>query len=165
MSFPRQLVALALLLAVLLALGASARAAGPLPSLDLFAADGSQIQVAQLSVASGKWIFVYVRPHHRASEELLTRLSDQRYAGVPQRTVIVLAGVKADGLAAFRAKHRELAGALWYVDPVKMTGAALKLSSAPIILGVDDHDVRWTLNGLPHDVAWTRSLLTSWVRR
>jgi hypothetical protein len=164
MACPKQLVAPALLLTVLVASGASARAAGPLPSLDLFAADGSRTETARLPIASGKWIFIYVRPHHRASDELLTRLSGPRYAGVPQRTVIVLAGVKADGLAAFQAKYPALAGAVWYVDPVKMTGAALKLSSAPIILGVDDHDVRWTLNGLPYNVAWTRSLLRSWVR-
>ena len=164
MCCPRQLVAAALLMTALLASGASTRAAGPLPSLDLIAPNGSQTQTAQLPIASGKWIFIYVRPHHRASEELLTRLSGPRYAGVPERTVIVVAGVRAEGLASFQSDYRELAGALWYADPVKMTGAALKLSSAPLILGVDDRDVMWSLNGLPHDAAWMRSLFRSWVR-
>lgn len=161
----RQLLGPALLLAVLLASGASARAVGPLPSLDLIAPDGSATQTGLLPIASGKWIFIYIRPNHRASEELLKRLSDQRYAGVPQRTVIVLAGVGADRLAGFKAKYEALSAALWYADPVKKTGAALKLSSAPIILGVDDHDVAWTLNGLPHDARWMRSMFRSWVRQ
>jgi|SRR5579864_408155 len=157
------LVAPAILLVLLTAPGAPARAA-VLPRLELIAPDRSVTNVTQLSIASGKWIFIYVHANHSASEELLRRLSKTQYAGVPQRTVIVLGGVGADGLASFTARHPQLAAALWYADPVKKTRAVLKLSGTPIILGVDNQEITWSLNGLPRDDRWTQSMFTTWVK-
>ena len=154
----------ALLLALWLASSALSHAA-TLPRLELVGADLSTTSTSQLPLASGKWLLIYVRPRHSASDELLRRVSAGTYAGVPERTVVVVAGVPPDRLRTFAANYPELAGALWYADPLKKVGPILKLNGSPVIVGVDHQEITWSVNGLPRSDRWTQSMFTTWVKR
>lgn len=154
----------ALILALYL-IGSATAVAASLPRLELIAGDLSTTSPGQLHISNGKWLLVYVRPRHTASDELLRRLSATTYAGVPERTLIVLAGVPPERLAPFAANYPKLAGALWYADPLKKTGVILKLNGAPVIVGVDRQEITWAVNGLPRSDRWTQSMFTTWVKQ
>lgn len=52
--------------------------------------------------------------------------------------------------------------AAWYADPGDAARRALGLRGVPVVLGLDDRSIRWTLSDGLSDPRTQRSILVSW---
>ena len=52
--------------------------------------------------------------------------------------------------------------AAWYADPDGAARRALRLTGVPVVLGLRDRSIQWTLSGGVADHRTLRSILGSW---
>jgi hypothetical protein len=77
--------------------------------------------------------------------------------------VIIAGGVDRAVASATRAKLRDLADAQWYTDQPGTAWAALKMSGVPMVFGVRDKTIEWSLSGVLPSDAQVKSILASWA--
>src|SRR5262245_12376492 len=135
----------------------------PFPDVELTRLDGVVIRSTGEIPAEGKWLVVYVQPNCRPCDALLRLVKEPQHPGLPPRMIVIVGGVGAAEAGRMRQMMVDLAGASWYADPARGMGSALQLTGAPMIFGVRDLTIDWSLSGglpSPGDVT---SILTGWV--
>jgi hypothetical protein len=140
------------------AAGAWASAPGPLPAFDLTALDGSTTPAASLA-REGRWLLVYVSPHSGASLPLLQALEGTE---APRPSLLIVVGSEPADAKAMAAGFEGRLDAAWYADPDGSARRALGLTGVPVVLGLRDGQIQWTLSGGVSDRRTLRSILVSW---
>jgi hypothetical protein len=161
----RSLAATALMTAMLIAsasrspLQAIERKA--LPDFPIAALDGAAAKSGAM-VAAGPWLLVYVQQGCAACDTLVQLLADE-HAKLEGRVAIVIGGVTATDAAKLAANFPALAAARWYADQSNALLRALPAAGAPVVYGLRENMVEWSLNGVVPDAASYRTTLLSWV--
>jgi hypothetical protein len=152
--------------AMLLMGAAAARAAdGPLPSFQVQTRDKRPVSSADIAPEQ-KWLLVYVSPNCRSCETLVRALPKWQSAALLARTVLVVGGPTGEASAwVDRMIAPELPTLIWYADPQGAAHAALELTGAPVLLGIERGEVQWQLGGVLNSPAALESVVRSWVER
>jgi hypothetical protein len=163
MRVQRKLRAIAIILemAFLFSLAAGAVDPVPLPDIQLTAADGSTVKTSALP-SSGNWLMIYVQPRNQFSDNLLRLFKKDQYPTLAQHAVIIVGG-SVDDLKNAQARFPELSAASWYADTNRSALGQLKLTGAPMILGIKQRTIAWTLSGILSDVNVAKSILNTWL--
>jgi len=135
----------------------------PLPALQLTSADGQPIQNTDLP-SKGNWLLIYVQPKSQFSDNLLRLFKREQYPSLEQHAVVVVGGT-VDDLKAVKAKYPELDQATWYADTTKGAYTQLKLHGVPVVLGIKQQTIEWSLNGVLADVNVAKSIVNSWIQQ
>ena len=154
-------VAISLKVIFLLSIGAAAVEPVPLPDIQLTAADGSTVKSNALP-SQGNWLIIYIQPRNQFSDNLLRLLKKDQYPTLAQHAVIIVGG-SVDDLKTAQIRFPELALATWYADTNKSAFGLMKLTGAPMILGIKQRMITWTLSGILSDVNVAKSILNTWV--
>lgn len=135
----------------------------PIPDFQLTTLDGQTIKSAELP-ATGNWLLVYIQPTSHYCDQLLKTFTAERYPTLATNAVFIVNGT-ADDAKNMKAKYPDLATATWYADPGRSAFTQLKLHGVPVILGVRDQKIQWSLNGILQDSKTMQSILTSWIQK
>ncbi|HEY6971184.1 MAG TPA: redoxin domain-containing protein [Candidatus Angelobacter sp.] len=133
----------------------------PLPAFQLTAGDGTTVKSADLP-SKGNWVLIYVQPKSQFSDSLLKALKREQYPNLEQHAVIIVGG-NVDDLKSIQSKYTDLTQATWYADADKSAYTQLKLHGAPVVLGIKQQIIQWSLNGVLPDTNVSRSVLNSWI--
>src|ERR1051326_4963766 len=133
----------------------------PLPDIQLTAADGSTVKSTALP-SQGNWLMIYVQPRNQFSDNLLRLFKKEQYPTLAQHAVIIVGG-SVDDLKTAQARFPELAAASWYADPNRSAFTLMKLTGAPMILGIKQRTIAWSLSGILSDVNVAKSILNTWL--
>src|SRR5215467_3612243 len=135
-----------IILTILLTLATFALAVEPvpLPAFQLTAADGSTVKSADLP-SKGNWVLIYVQPKSQFSDSLLKGLKREQYPNLEQHAVMIVGGSIED-LKSIQSKYTDLTQASWYADTDKSAYTQLKLHGAPVVLGIKQQTIQWSLN-------------------
>jgi hypothetical protein len=135
----------------------------PLPDLQLTSIDDQPIKTTDLP-SKGNWVLVYVQPRSQFSDNLLKLFKREQYPGLEQHAVIIVGG-SVDDLKSVKSKYAELDQATWYADTTKNAFTQLKLHGVPVVLGVKQQTIEWSLNGVLSDVTVAKSIVNSWIQQ
>ncbi|HZI56888.1 MAG TPA: hypothetical protein VFF39_08940 [Verrucomicrobiae bacterium] len=134
-----------------------------IPELQLTSIDNQPIKTSDLP-AKGNWVLIYVQPKSQFSDNLLRLLKREQYPALEQHAIIIVGG-SIDDLKATKAKYAELDKATWYADTTKSAFTQLKLHGVPVVLGVKEQTIQWSLNGVLTDVNVAKSIVNTWVQQ
>ena len=150
--------------AALVVLGTAASAIGPapLPAVNLADVKGQTVSLPALA-RTGNWLLVYVRPGCVPCDSVLRALDAGEDQDAIKRLIVVTAGVNAGELPKFAAANPALTGATWYADADGLLGAALAIEEAPVIMGVSNDTIQWSLAGILSGRSRTRNVMSNWA--
>ena len=154
-------VAITLGMVFLLSMMAVAVEPVPLPDIQLTAADGSTVKSSALPT-TGNWFIIYIQPRYQFSDNLLRLLKKDEYPTLAAHTVIIVGGT-TDDLKTAQARFPDLASATWYADTNRSAFTLMKLTGAPMILGIKQRTISWSLSGVLADVNVAKSILNTWL--
>jgi hypothetical protein len=154
-------VAITLGMVFLLSVVAVAVEPVPLPDIQLTAADGSTVKSSALPT-SGNWLIIYIQPRNQFSDNLLRLLKKDQYPTLAAHAVIIIGG-STDDLKTAQARFPDLASATWYADTNRSAFTLMKLTGAPMILGIKQRIISWSLSGVLSDVNVAKSILNTWL--
>jgi hypothetical protein len=154
-------VAVAVLAAMVLGTAVTARAAEPrmLPALNVTTLEGVSVE-SQTIVKPERWLLVYVRPQSGPSRSLLAALEKAR--GATPATVAIVVGGDRAAANALAGDFPGLTLASWYVDARGEAFRALALTGVPVVLGMREGGIEWSLAGVVPDRKTLPSVLASW---
>lgn len=158
----RKIIAVAVAVLCLMTL-ATAVEPVPLPALQLTSADGQVVKTSDLP-SKGNWLLIYVQSKSQFSDNLLKLFKREQYPGLEQHAVIVVGG-SLDDLKAVKSRYAELDQAGWYADVNKDAFTQLKLHGVPVILGIKQQTIQWSLNGVLSDVNVAKSIVNTWIQQ
>jgi hypothetical protein len=158
----QKIVAVAVAVLCLMALAAALDPV-PIPELQLTSIDNLPIKTSDLP-SKGNWVLIYVQPKSQFSDNLLRQFKREQYPGLEQHAILLVGG-GVDDLKAMKAKYAELDQATWYADTTKTAFTQLKLHGVPVVLGVKQQTIEWSLNGVLSDVSVAKSIVNTWIRQ
>jgi hypothetical protein len=130
----------------------------PLPAFDLVSLEGQALPAAPLA-REGRWLLVYVSPHSGASRSLLQALEGTEAL---RPSLLIVVGADPADAKAMAAGFEGRLEAAWYADPDGAARRALGLTGVPVVLGLRDRSIQWTLSGGVSDRRTLRAILVSW---
>ena len=150
-----------MLVASTCALSASEQRA--MPAFTVATAAGVPVESTALS-AQPRWVLIYVTPACRSCDRLLQSLKDWQSPQLTSRTVVIVRGPAA-AAAAYVAERlpAEAAGVAWYADSNNGASEALDLKGAPVVVGVERGEIKWTISGVLNDPKSLESVVRTWV--
>jgi hypothetical protein len=154
-------IAVTLGMVFLLSMFAGAVEPVPLPDIQLTAADGTTIKSTALP-SQGNWLMIYVQPRNQFSDNLLRLFKKDQYPALAQHAVIIVGG-SVDDLKNAQARFPDLALATWYADTNRSAFGLMKLTGAPMILGIKQRTITWSLSGILADVNVAKSIVNTWL--
>jgi hypothetical protein len=141
--------------------GAQAR---PWPNFSLTrVTDGQAVESASL-VRADQWVVVVVRARCESCMSLVRRLAADAPGRDAGRIVVVLSGMQAADVAAFRAAAPALPPQAWHLDPTGASSAALGAQGVPLVVGVRGGQVAWSLSGAMYIDAQWPGVVVPWLR-
>jgi hypothetical protein len=155
-------IAVTLGMVFLLSMVAGAVEPVPLPDIQLTAADGATIKSTALP-SQGNWLMIYIQPRNQFSDNLLRLFKKDQYPTLAQHAVIIVGG-SVDDLKNAQARFPELALATWYADTNRSAFGLMKLTGAPMILGIKQRTIAWSLSGILADVNVAKSIVNTWLQ-
>lgn len=163
----RTSIALVVLLAAMLtpAAGSAQEVKGrPLPDFAVTAADGRQLPAATL-LSGGRWLLVYLSPESAPSGRLLRLMKDWQIPQLLARTAIVVRGDanEAQAYLGKRAPQEILPSLAWYADPYRQAWDALELHGTPMLMGVQNAQIAWTVAGVLSRPESLESIVRTWI--
>ena len=135
----------------------------PLPDIQLTSIDNQPIKNADLP-SKGNWLLIYVQPKSQFSDNLLKLFKREQYPGLEQHAIIIVGGT-VDDLKAMKSRYAELDQASWFADTTKNAFTQLKLHGVPVILGVKQQTIEWSLNGVLSDTNVAKSIVNTWIQQ
>jgi hypothetical protein len=133
-----------------------------LPDFGITTLAGAPLRSGVISGES-RWLLIYIRPDCPQCRDLMTFLAQGQPATLSQRTVIVLGGGTARGIA-FSERYPKLSGFAWYLDPDLEGWERLGLTGTPVTIGIENGIMRWSLQGLPGERPRWQSIIGDWVK-
>jgi hypothetical protein len=151
---------------LLVALGAATVGAierRPLPPFQLVAPDGATVVSTQMAVPD-QWLLLYVTAGCPSCDRLLAALKEWPSPGLVQRTRIIVGGdAAAAGAYIQQTLPPEVGTIPWYADAGREAWSALRLTGAPVLVGVRNGTIQWAISGVLNDPATLKSVVTTWV--
>jgi hypothetical protein len=148
-------------------LGAGARAAeeGPLPVFRVLSPDGRPIASSELT-AQSRWVMLYIAPGCAPCDDLLRATGSWQPQALPGRIVVLIRGTLTDA-AAYVEKNppRRVATVAWFADAGDEAWQALKLTGTPVLIGVQDGEMKWSIAGVLNDPQMVDSVVRTWLER
>ena len=140
-----------------------AREQRALPAFTVTTPGGEAAPGRQLS-AEQRWLLLYVTPGCRSCDQLLASLKEWHTPQLAARTVIVVRANPAEA-AAYVASHvpSEASDIAWYIDAASSAWQALALTGAPVLVGVESGQIKWTISGVLNDPAALEPVVRSWI--
>jgi len=132
-----------------------------LPDFGVVALDGTNTQSGSWPV-QGKHLLIYVESPCQACVTVLGLLTKQDYPQLASNTIVLVGGMQPNDAQTVRKQFPDLAGAAWYADPSRNAVTSLKMQGAPVIFGIQDGTLRWSISGIPPDSKRFRSVLNTW---
>lgn len=135
----------------------------PLPGLQLTSAAGQTVKNTDLP-SQGNWVLIYIQPKSQFSDNLLRLMKRDLYPNLEQHAVVIVGG-SLDDLKNTQAKYPDLSQASWYADTDKSAYGQLQLHGVPVVLGLKQQTIEWSLNGVLPDSNVSRSVLNTWINQ
>jgi hypothetical protein len=148
-------------------LGAGARAAedGPLPPFTVLGPDGAPVASRELT-AQSRWVLLYIAPGCAPCDDLLRASSSWQPRAQPGRIIVLIRGTASDAAAYVeRNPPRRAAAVTWFADAGDEAWQALKLTGTPVLIGVQDGEMKWTIAGVLNDPKMVDSVVRTWFER
>lgn len=134
-----------------------------MPDFQISRDDGTTLSSTQIP-QSGKWLFVYLKQNCAGCERFLRIFNKVDNPALPPHVVVVVGGMPPDKLDALISKFPELAQAQWYADPGESAVSPLQIKGSPIIFGVHDSTLNWSIVGVPGgDSRKLKAIFKSWA--
>lgn len=133
----------------------------PLPSFEVTTMGGDTVLSDQISL-QGKWLFIYIKPRCGPCDSLLNLLRAETMSSAPQKIVIVVEG-DVENAKEMTRKYPDLIQAAWYADPAKSAFSQLRLQGAPVILGINEETIEWSVKGVFSNADNFKSILKTWI--
>jgi hypothetical protein len=135
----------------------------PLPAFTVMTPGGAPAPSRQLSTEQ-RWLLLYVSPGCRSCDQLLAALKEWHTPQLAARTVIVVRANPADA-AEFVASRlpAEASDVSWYVDSTSAAWQALALTGAPVLVGVESGQIKWSISGVLNDPSALEPVVRSWI--
>jgi hypothetical protein len=134
-----------------------------MPSFTVTRLDGASVDSARLT-AEAQYVLLYVTPDCRPCDRLLALI---RSANSPQFTsrVVVLVSGEANSAARYVSRQipAEAGPVTWYADADGGAYSALRLTGAPVLIGVKNSQVMWSVAGVLNDASTVESVVRTWV--
>jgi hypothetical protein len=144
-------------------LPAMAQAQKPLPMFRVVSGDGAEVESASL-VRTGRWLVMYMVPSCRPCDLLLTALKDWQSPQLLARTVVLVGAERSAGQEYIRSTVPAEVGAItWFADATGEAWQALGLHGTPVLIGVQDGEIRWAVSGVLNDPQALESVVRTWV--
>ena len=135
----------------------------PLPDFKIINSAGQS--VSSNTIAPGdRWLLIYIRPQCGPCRTVLNTLNQNVLPGVPGKSVIILGGASVDETRSMAAAFPDLPFGQWYSDPQRSAYLQLALQGAPVVVGLQQNNIRWTLAGVNPDTEKFKSTLRSWIQ-
>jgi hypothetical protein len=144
------------------AVTAVAAAGRPLPAFPLTALDGSVVQSAD-AVPDGRTVLIVVQDNCAPCDTLFRAIKTSDKPELPEDLVFVVTAANEADAARMKAKHKELENAKWFADPDLAGYTALELKGLPVVHGLRDRSIEWSLSGAAVPPARFFSMLSNWV--
>jgi hypothetical protein len=134
-----------------------------LPAFTVVAPGGAAAPGQQLS-AEQRWLILYVTPGCRSCDQLIASLKEWHTPQLAARTVVIVRANPADA-AEYIASHMpaEASDISWYADAASSAWQALALTGAPVLVGVESGQIKWTISGVLNDPAALEPVVRSWI--
>jgi len=159
-------IALGLFVALAAVMTTSAVARGierkPLPAFNLTTLDGRAVS-SQALVRAGNWLLVTVRPGCPPCDTLLRTIDPA--TAMPAHTTVVITGVDVATAARLAGGFSDVAGITWFADPGGSMKDVLPVAAAPVVFGMRESTIEWSLAGIVPDATSMRTALASWIAR
>jgi hypothetical protein len=137
----------------------------PAPFPDFKIINSAGQSVSSNTIAPGdKWLLVYIRPQCGPCRAVLNMLNGNELPGAPGKSVIILGGASVDDMRSMAAAFPNLPSGQWYADPQRNAYLQLALQGAPVVVGLQQNTIRWTLAGVNPDAEKFKSALRSWIQ-
>lgn len=146
-------------------LGAGAIEQRPLPAFEVTNAAGTIVPSAVMG-PGGKWLLIYVTPECGTCVRLFKSMEQWESQRVNAATVVMVQGAFT-GAQRYAADSlpEALVGGRWFADVSDAGRTALKLTGAPVLIGMQDQQIKWAIAGVLNDPTALESALRTWVER
>jgi hypothetical protein len=150
------------LLAILVA-PIDARAQRLLPAFTVTTPTRAPAPGQQLS-AEQRWLLLYVTPGCRSCDQLMASLKEWHTPQLAARMVIVVRANPADAAAYVSSSlPSEASDVRWYIDAASSAWQALALTGAPVLVGVESGQIKWTISGVLNDPIALEPVVRNWI--
>jgi hypothetical protein len=161
-TYTQKLIAVLISVLCLVSLAAAVEPV-PFPDIQLTSIDNQPIKNSDLP-SKGNWLLIYVQPKSQFSDNLMKQFKREQYPGLEQHAIIVVGG-SVDDLKGLKSKYPELDQAAWYADTTKTAFTQLKLHGVPVVMGVKQQTIQWSLNGVLPDTNVAKSIVNTWIQQ
>ena len=110
-----------------------------------------------------RWILLYLTDGCRHCDDILRILEVFQGPSLSGRVVIVVGGGAPEDIIALIDAREKIASLGWYTDPDWSVYKTLPISGTPVVLGIREGVIEWSLAGTPWDVKTMRSVLLDWI--
>ena len=162
-SVKRKLSVVACMLVVIaMALETRAEARDPLrlTAFEAFDLDGIPVGSDELPLTS-RWLLIYVRPNCLPCEFVLNILKKDQPPALRKKIIVVVGTV--EGVKDAIAQSLDLAHAPWDTNVLQNIRAELRVRGAPVVLGVRQNTIEWSMNGILTDSSSLKSIFKTWL--
>lgn len=136
----------------------------PFPAFQIVSSANQTISTSQLP-SSDRWLLIYIQPQCGTCQSVLKLLLNQnQLPTVLPKTIVLVGGAGADKVSSIASTYPDLPVAQWYGDPQRNGVSQLALTGAPVIFGLHQGNIQWTLAGALPDTDKFKSILTSWIQ-
>ena len=137
----------------------------PLPAFTVLSPDGAAVTSKQLTTAQ-RWVLLYVAPGCAPCSDLAGAAGTWQPPGQPARIVVVIRGDVTESATLVERTHpRGKIAVPWFADAADEAWQALKLSGVPILIGVEDNVIKWSIAGVLNDPKMVDSVVRTWLER
>lgn len=152
-------------LVLTMTIGAGAIEQRPLPAFEITNAAGTVVPSATIG-PGGKWLLIYVTPECGTCVRLFKSMEQWNSPQVNLATVVIVQGPFA-GAQRYAADNlpEALVGGRWFADVGDAGRSALKLTGAPVLIGMQDQQIKWAIAGVLNDPTALESALRTWVEK
>jgi hypothetical protein len=135
----------------------------PLPAFSVTRVDGAAVASTDL-IAAPQYVLMYLAPNCRPCDSLLALARDAQTPQFASRTV-VLVRADAKGAGDYVAQHTpaDAGPVTWYADANDQAFKALRLTGTPVLIGVRQGRVIWSISGVLNDASTVQSVVRTWV--
>ena len=136
----------------------------PWPDFPVVSTAGQSKSSRQLSTRN-KWLLIYVEPDCRPCEAALKVLDqDPALSNPAQKVIVVVGGRNAAETQRFAQQFAWLPEASWFADANRQSATALGRRGAPIIYGIQDNQIAWSVSGSLADANKLAALMRPWIQ-
>lgn len=133
-----------------------------LPAFTVQNMTNAPVQGDQLSQAP-RWLLIYLPADCRHCDDILHALEPFQKPPLSNRVVVVAGGGTPEAIRGLIGPREKIASLGWYTDPEWQAYQMLHISGMPMIFGIRDGVIEWSLSGIPWDDKTMRSILLDWV--